>query len=100
MPGVDDKIAIRFSPELVISIRAAFAPFQNLLRQDKHPNPETHDRDGNLVKMTIWLNRPDTLEEEQATRYTNLAYGFAVKLREAGCELLEVSIAEFNIRAA
>lgn len=93
MPPIDDRIVVSFSPDLIVKIRKIVSKSEHLVRSMRMG--DAHD----FVQLTIWLNRPDTLQEEDITSYVNSAHSFVNELREIGCELVQLEIAEFNLPA-
>lgn len=93
MPGIDDKIVVRFHPGLIVKIREVISKFKGLARTMRMG--DTHD----FVQLTIWLDRPDTLKEEGIESYVSSAHSLENELREIGCELIQLEIAEFNLPA-
>ena len=96
--AVDDKIIAWYPQTLsVVGIREVVNRFEHLLRKDGEGNPRLGlKKDGDDIKMTIWLDRPDSLDEGIIMKYETGSFLFGDELKKAGCHSVVVGIAEFH----
>lgn len=98
MPGIDDKIVVRFISNIpLVTIAEVISQYEDLLRKtglslEMHVDP-------GLTKVTVWLDRPDSFNEEITYGYIFRVYEFRERLEVAigPTGSAEVEIAEFRL---
>ena len=96
MPGINDKLVVKFDPRLVEKIRSIVLVFKDkgIVRAVR---PMRMTDTGNLIKLTLWLERPDTLEEGEIGRYIVSVHEFEESLLRIDESVeVETEMAEFH----
>ena len=99
MAGIEDRIIIEYSIDVPITgIRKVIGRNSDLLDPNKRPNPKLHRGENDLMKIHIWPDRPDTLDEEEITAYEYRVAQFVGELIDFSVNI-EVQIAPFVVPA-